>query len=94
VALLILQLLILLRFIIFIGLFYLALHAIAARLITKPESKILEFFNIITSPLLYPVRVWFGADVPPTSLRLRALLFYGVLWLLAAVAAGIVADRT
>jgi hypothetical protein len=91
--LLILQLLILLRFIIFIALFYLALHAIVARLIANPQSKILGFFDIITSPLLFPVRRWFGANVPPTNLRLKALLFYGVLWLLAAVAAGIVADR-
>jgi hypothetical protein len=91
--LLILRLLILLRFIIFIALFYLALHAIVARLIANPQSKVLGFFDIITSPLLYPVRMWFGANMPSADLRFRALLFYGVLWLLAAVAAGIVADR-
>jgi len=92
VGLLILQLLILLRFVIFVALFYLALHVILARLIAKPDSKILWFFGLITSPLLYPVRIWY-ADAPPASLRLRALLFYGMLWLLAALAARIVADR-
>ncbi len=90
---LILQLLILLRFVIFVALFYLALHAILARLIANPDSKILWFFGLITSPLLYPVRIWFGADAPPASLRRKALLFYGMLWLSAALAARIVADR-
>lgn len=90
---LLLQLLVLLRFILFVALFYLALHVILARLISHSENRVLWFFGVITSPLLYPVKVWFGAGAPQARLRLRALVFYGLLWILAAFAARIVADR-
>jgi hypothetical protein len=79
----VLQLIILLRFVCFIALFYLMLHILVSRVIKKPEHKVLWFFSILTGPLIRPVRVWVSGDVPEQRLRWIALMFYGVLWLIA-----------
>ena len=80
---LLLQLVVLLRFICFIALFYLMLHILVARVIKKSEHKVLWFFSVLTGPLTRPVRVWVGGDMPEQRLRWIALMFYGVLWLIA-----------
>lgn len=80
---LVLQLIILLRFICFIALFYLMLHILMSRIIKKPEHKVLWFFSVLTGPLTRPVRVWLGADLCEQRLRWIALMFYAVLWLVA-----------
>jgi hypothetical protein len=77
------QLIILLRFVCFIALFYLMLHILVSRIIKKPEHKVLWFFSVLTGPLTRPVRVWVGSDMPAQRLRWIALMFYGVLWLVA-----------
>ena len=82
---LVLQVIILLRFICFIALFYLMLHILVSRIIKKPEHKVLWFFSVLTGPLTRPVRVWFSGDLPEQQLRWIALMFYGVLWLVAVV---------
>ena len=46
-----LQLLVLVRFLCFVAVVYLGLHIVFSRLISKPDSKILWFFSIITLPL-------------------------------------------
>jgi hypothetical protein len=79
----VLQLVVLLRFICFIPLFYLMLHILVSRIITRPEHKVLWFFSVLTGPLTRPVRVWLSGDVPEQRLRWIALMFYGVLWLVA-----------
>ena len=76
-----LRLLVLLRFLIFVALVYLSLHVLLARLIAKPESKLLWFFSILTTPLVRPVRAWRAADASAAQLRSAALVFYGALWL-------------
>lgn len=79
----VLQLVVLLRFICFIALFYLMLHIFVSRIIKRPEHKVLWFFSVLTGPLTRPVRVWLSGDVPEQRLRWIALMFYGVLWLVA-----------
>ena len=77
------QLIILLRFVCFIALFYLMLHILVSRIIKRPEHKVLWFFSVLTGPLTRPVRVWVSTAVPEQRLRWIALMFYGVLWLVA-----------
>ena len=77
------QLIILLRFVCFIALFYLMLHILVSRIIKRPEHKVLWFFSILTGPLTRPVRGWVSGDMPEQRLRWIALMFYGVIWLVA-----------
>lgn len=86
-----LQVIVLLRFICFIALFYLMLHILVSRVIKRPDHKVLWFFSVLTDPLTRPVRVWVPGDVPEQRLRLLALIFYGVLWLLGVGLTRIVA---
>ena len=73
---------ILLWFIAYMSAIYLSLHLIAARFARSPESRLLWFFSIVTGPLTRPVRAILPAGTDPTRIRLLALLFYGLLWLL------------
>ena len=79
----VLQVIVLLRFVCFIALFYLMLHILVSRLIKRPEHKVLWFFSVLTQPLTRPVRAWVAGDMPEQRVRLMALIFYGVLWLIA-----------
>jgi hypothetical protein len=86
----ILQLLVLLRFVCFVALVYLTLHVIFSRLISKPDSKILWFFSILTMPLTWPIRVWLTSEVSDARLRYVALVVYGLLWVIILVVTEIV----
>jgi hypothetical protein len=81
------RILLLLRFLCFMAVVYLALHAIVIRLISKPDSKLIWFFSIVTDPLTRPVRSWVRRDAPLSHVLLVALVFYGVLWI-CLIAAG------
>ncbi|HEX7125869.1 MAG TPA: hypothetical protein VF406_08825 [Thermodesulfobacteriota bacterium] len=75
-------LLVFLKFLAFMGIVYLGLHMLAARLVTRPDSKVLGFFALVTSPLTGAVRRFVPPGTPEP--RLRALTM-GVLvagWLL------------
>jgi hypothetical protein len=87
-----LQLLVLVRFLCFVAVIYLGLHIVFSRLISRPDSKILWFFSIITSPLTWPVRAWLAPGTPESRLRFAALVLYVVLWVLLLVATEIVAS--
>jgi hypothetical protein len=86
----ILRLLVLLRFLCFVALVYLMLHVIFSRLISKPDSKILWFFSILTMPLTWPIRVWLTSKVSDARLRYVALVVYGLLWIIILVVTEIV----
>jgi hypothetical protein len=77
------QILVLARFLCFMAIFYLALHTLVFRFSQKPNSKLLWFFSVLTTPLTRPVRVWVAHDMPEQRLRWIALIFYGGLWLIA-----------
>jgi hypothetical protein len=81
------RILFLLRFLCFMAVVYLALHAIVVRTVAKPDSKLIWFFSIVTDPLTRPVRSWVRRDAPPSHVILIALLVYGVLWI-CLIAAG------
>jgi hypothetical protein len=80
-----LQLLVLIRFLCFVAVIYLGLHIIFSRLISRPDSKVLWFFSVITSPLTWPVRTWIAPNVDEPRLRLTALVIYGLLWLIVVL---------
>lgn len=90
----VLQLVILLRFICFIALFYLMLHILVARVIKSPEHKVLWFFSVLTGPLTRPVRVWVEGDLPEQRLRWIALMFYGVLWLITVAVTRLLSESS
>jgi hypothetical protein len=87
-----LQLLVLVRFLCFMAVIYLGLHIIFSRLISRADSKILWFFSILTTPLTWPVRVWRPSEASDSRLRLLAIVFYCVLWVLILVATDMVAS--
>jgi phage gp36-like protein len=91
---LVLQLIILIRFVCFIALFYLMLHILVSRIIKRPEHKVLWFFSVLTGPLTRPVRVLVSGDVPEQRLRWIALMFYGVLWLVAIALTGLLSGSS
>ena len=82
--------LLLLRFLCFVAVVYLAMHTLFARLISKRESKVLWFFSTLTRPLIWPIRVWLPSEASDSRLRFLALVFYCVLWLLVLVATAMV----
>lgn len=67
---------------------YLALHILVARLVQAPESRLLWFFSIVTSPLTRPVRALLPAGTPEGRIRLVAFMVLAVLWLGARVLLG------
>ena len=87
-----LQLLVLVRFLCFVAVVYLGLHIIFSRLISRPDSKVLWFFSILTLPLTRPMRGWIAPGTTESRLRFVALIFYVVLWVLLLVATKIVAS--
>jgi hypothetical protein len=81
-----LRLLFLLRFLCFMSLVYLGLHIVFAWLISRPDSKVLWFFSVLTSPLIRPLQMWIAPNSPEPHRRLVALMVYGVLWVLLTLA--------
>ena len=79
------QILLLARFLCFVAVFYLALHKIAARLSKKPDSKLLWFFSVLTTPLTRPVSKWLMPGANEDQLLSGALFCYALLWLFLVV---------
>lgn len=83
------RILLLLRLIAFIGVLYMALHILVARLSRKPGSKLLWFFEVLTGPLTRAVARVAPPGSSPARLRWLTLGACVLLWI-----AAIVADRT
>jgi hypothetical protein len=81
----------LLRFLCFMAVVYLTLHALAVRTISKPDSKLLWFLSVVTDPLIRPVRSWLSRDSSASHIVLVALVVYCVLWILLIVAGKLLA---
>jgi uncharacterized protein YggT (Ycf19 family) len=60
---------------------YLAVHIAFARLIGSPESQVLAFFTVVTSPLTRPVRAFLPVGTDEGRVRVVALAVYVVLWI-------------
>jgi uncharacterized protein YggT (Ycf19 family) len=60
---------------------YLALHMLVARLSRAPDSRLLWFFSVITSPLTRPVRALMPSGTPERRVQLITLLALITLWL-------------
>ena len=82
---LLLRLLVVLRFLCFVAVVYLTLHVVFSRLISKPDSKVLWFFSVLTTPLTRPVRAWLAPASGESQLRLLAIFVYGLLWTLIVI---------
>lgn len=80
------RVLVLVRFVAFLGVVYLALHILVAQLSTKPGSKLLGFFELVTAPLTRPVRAWVAPGAAERTVRSLALALAALLWLAAAAA--------
>ena len=89
----VLDILLLVRLIAFIGVFYLALHILVARLSRKPGSKLLWFFDVLTGPLTRTAARWAPPDTSPARLRWFALAAFALIWVTAIFAAGQLAAR-
>jgi hypothetical protein len=59
---------------------YLATHMLFARLIASPQSQVLAFFAIVTSPLTRPIRAFLPPGTGEARVRAVALAVYVVLW--------------
>jgi uncharacterized protein YggT (Ycf19 family) len=60
---------------------YLALHMVVARLSRAPDSRLLWFFSVVTSPLTRPVRALMPPGTPQGRVRLVTLLVLLALWI-------------
>jgi hypothetical protein len=65
---------------------YLALHMVVARMSRAPESRLLWFFSVVTSPLTRPVRALLPAGTPEKRVRAVSLGFYVALLIAARLA--------
>lgn len=60
---------------------YLACHMLFARVISAPQSQVLAFFTIVTSPLTRPIRSFLPSGTAEPRVRAIALAVYVVLWI-------------
>ncbi len=60
---------------------YLATHILFARLVTSPQSQVLAFFTVITTPLTRPIRRFLPPGTAEPRVRAIALAVYVVLWI-------------
>jgi uncharacterized protein YggT (Ycf19 family) len=81
--------LVLLWFLAYMAVLYLALHIVIARLVRTPDSRLLWFFSVVTSPLTRPVRALLPAGTPERRVRLVALVVLAALWLGARALLGV-----
>ena len=75
------RLLVLIWFVAYMAAIYLALHIILARFITAPESRLLWFFSVITTPLTSPVRAVLPPGIHEGRVRWITLALCVAVWL-------------
>jgi len=80
---LIYRLLVLLWFLFYMAVIYLALHIVIARFVTASDSRVLWFFSVVTGPLTRPVRAMMPAGASEPRVRAVALVAYFLLMLIA-----------
>jgi len=75
------RLLVLIWFVAYMAAIYLAIHIMLARFITKPESRLLWFFSVVTTPLTAPVRAALPPGIPERRVRWITLTLCVAIWL-------------
>lgn len=79
------RLLVLLWFVAYMAAIYVGFHIILARVITTPESRVLWFFSVVTTPLTAPVRAVLPRGVPEGRVRWITLALCAAIWLAAKI---------
>ena len=72
---------ILLWFVAYMSVIYLGLHVIATRFARSPESRLLWFFSVVTTPLTAPVRAVLPRGIPEGRVRWITLALCVAVWL-------------
>jgi hypothetical protein len=75
------RLVVLVWFVAYMATIYLALHIMLARLISTPESRLLWFFSVVTTPLTAPVRAVLPRGIPEGRVRWITLALCAAVWL-------------
>lgn len=73
-------------FIAYMSVIYLALYLVVVRFSRNPHSLLLWFFTVLTTPLIWPVRAVLPPGMPERRVRLIALGAWLGLWLLTRLA--------
>lgn len=79
------RLLVLIWFVAYMGAIYLGLHILLAHLISAPESRLLWFFSVVTTPLTAPVRAVLPRGIPEGRVRWITLALCVAVWLGARI---------
>jgi uncharacterized protein YggT (Ycf19 family) len=77
------RLLVLIWFVAYMAAIYLGLHIVLARFISAPESRLLWFFSVVTTPLTAPVRAVLPRGIPEGRVRWITLALCLAVWLCA-----------
>lgn len=77
------RLLVLVWFVAYMAAIYLGLHIVLARFITAPESRLLWFFSVVTTPLTAPARALLPTGTPEGRVRWITLAVCATIWLAA-----------
>lgn len=75
------RLFVLIWFVAYMAAIYLALHILLARFIAAPESRVLWFFSVVTTPLTSPVRAVLPPGIPEGRVRWITLALCVGVWL-------------
>lgn len=75
------RLVVLVWFIAYMAAIYLALHILLAHLISTPNSRLLWFFSVVTTPLTAPVRAVLPRGIPESRVRWITLALCVAVWL-------------
>jgi hypothetical protein len=82
-----------LSFVGFMATVYLLLHMLVLRLFRSPDSQVVAFFTVVTSPLTAPVRRLLPRGTPERRVRLATLGLCVLFWLVCRLVTGLVPAR-
>ena len=78
---LIYRLLLLISFVAYMAAIYVALHITVARFSSRPGSRLLWFFSVLTGPLTRPIRSMLPTTMTDSQVRYLTLLACVIIWL-------------
>ena len=75
------RLILLSSFIAYMAAIYVTLHIVVAHFSTRPGSRLLWFFSVLTAPLMRPLRAVLPASMTEAQLRYMTLATCVAVWL-------------